>query len=111
MLAAVVICRTVHGSPLEVALFCTDAYKMNQFGAVPLAFGTGTGSELRHPLGVSIVGGLLVSQMITLLTTPVIYLYLDRFRRRPHEGGERRRRGVVAALAGVRERRREPPRG
>jgi multidrug efflux pump len=48
------------------------------FGALPLMFGTGSGSELRHPLGVSIVGGLLVSQVLTLFTTPVIYLTFDR---------------------------------
>ena len=52
------------------------------FGALPLAFGTGTGSELRRPLGISIVGGLLLSQLITLYTTPVVYLTLDRFRLR-----------------------------
>jgi multidrug efflux pump len=48
------------------------------FGALPLALGTGTGSELRRPLGISIIGGLLVSQLLTLFTTPVVYLYLDR---------------------------------
>ncbi len=50
------------------------------FGALPLAFGTGTGSELRRPLGLTIVGGLLLSQLITLYTTPVVYLELDRLR-------------------------------
>ena len=52
------------------------------FGALPLALGTGTGSELRRPLGVTIIGGLLVSQVLTLYTTPVVYLYLDRLRLR-----------------------------
>jgi multidrug efflux pump len=49
-------------------------------GALPLALGTGIGSELRRPLGITIVGGLIVSQMLTLFTTPVVYLYLDRLR-------------------------------
>src|SRR5262249_45994863 len=51
-------------------------------GALPLMLGAGTGYELRQPLGISIVGGLLVSQMLTLFTTPVIYLYFDRLGRR-----------------------------
>jgi multidrug efflux pump len=50
--------------------------------ALPLALITGDGAELRQPLGISIVGGLLVSQLLTLYTTPVVYLYLDRFRMR-----------------------------
>jgi multidrug efflux pump len=52
------------------------------FGALPLAFGAGTGSELRRPLGITIVGGLIVSQMLTLFTTPVVYLTFDRLRLR-----------------------------
>ena len=61
-------------------------------GALPLAFGRGDGAELRQPLGISIVGGLLVSQVLTLYTTPVIYLYLDRF-------GRWCSRAVVAAVS------------
>src|SRR5207248_4614453 len=49
-------------------------------GALPLALGTGTGSELHRPLGITIVGGLIVSQALTLFTTPVVYVYLDRMR-------------------------------
>ncbi len=65
-------------------------------GALPLALGTGTGSELRRPLGITIIGGLIVSQMLTLYTTPVVYLYFDRLqhwwdrvraRRREREAG------------------------
>jgi len=49
-------------------------------GGLPLALGTGTGSELRQPLGITIVGGLILSQALTLFTTPVVYLYMDRLR-------------------------------
>jgi len=65
------------------------------FGALPLAFGTGTGSELRRPLGITIVGGLIVSQMLTLYTTPVVYLFLDRLRLR----GQRRTQGAFPTAA------------
>jgi multidrug efflux pump len=61
------------------------------FGALPLMLGTGMGSELRHPLGISIVGGLLVSQLLTLFTTPVIYIYFDRVGQDIREWRARRR--------------------
>jgi multidrug efflux pump len=51
-------------------------------GGLPLALGTGTGSELRRPLGITIVGGLIVSQVLTLFTTPVVYLFFDRLARK-----------------------------
>ena len=59
-------------------------------GGVPLMLGTGAGSEIRQPLGYAIVGGLLLSQLLTLFTTPVVYLYLDRL-----SGFLRRERGTV----------------
>ncbi|HEY3908281.1 MAG TPA: efflux RND transporter permease subunit [Stellaceae bacterium] len=68
------------------------------FGSLPIAFGQGAGSELRQPLGIAIVGGLLVSQWLTLYTTPVVYLYLERFARwvgRPYRPSR-----VAEALSG-----------
>ena len=66
------------------------------FGALPLAFGSGTGSELRRPLGIALVGGLMVSQLLTLYTTPVIYLFFDGVARRV--SAFRGRRGVPATV-------------
>ena len=63
-------------------------------GALPLMLGTGVGSELRHPLGITMVGGLIFSQVLTLFTTPVIYLYFDRLSRRMHH--RRAEKGAVA---------------
>ncbi|MEO8344095.1 MAG: multidrug efflux RND transporter permease subunit [Betaproteobacteria bacterium] len=65
-------------------------------GALPLALGSGDGAEMRRPLGIAIMGGLLVSQVLTLYTTPVVYLYLDRFRLWLHRGWSRR--GLVATV-------------
>ena len=64
-------------------------------GALPLAIGFGQGSELRQPLGVTIIGGLVASQLLTLLTTPVVYVLLDKLRRR-HDGEEHLARAVAA---------------
>ncbi len=69
------------------------------FGAVPLALGTGMGSELRRPLGISIIGGLIVSQALTLFTTPVIYLFMDNLRLKIQ--GDKRARLFTAASEGA----------
>jgi multidrug efflux pump len=66
------------------------------FGALPLAFESGTGSELRNPLGITIIGGLLLSQLLTLYTTPVIYLYMERLRARLFPARPRRHRRLPA---------------
>ena len=66
------------------------------FGGLPLAFGNGVGSELRKPLGIAIVGGLLVSQLLTLYTTPVIYIYFDRFGKRFFKSEQKEEKKTVA---------------
>jgi len=70
-------------------------------GALPLAVTTGSGAEMRQPLGISIVGGLIVSQMLTLYTTPVVYIYLDRFR--VWVGSFRKRSQGTDLVGGVQE--------
>jgi multidrug efflux pump len=69
------------------------------FGNLPLALSLGTGSELRRPLGIAIVGGLVFSQMLTLYTTPVMYLYMDRLRLRWEAFRARNRKPLPPALA------------
>jgi multidrug efflux pump subunit AcrB len=71
-------------------------------GGLPLALGHGAGAEMRRPLGITIVGGLIVSQALTLFTTPVVYLFFDRLRGRFERAGSRRKagRGVAQVVAG-----------
>jgi multidrug efflux pump len=80
-----------HDSIRQAALIRFRPIMMTTFaamlGALPLAIGWGEGSEIRRPLGITIIGGLLVSQLITLLTTPVVYLYLDRLNNWRRKGG------------------------
>ena len=66
------------------------------FGAVPLALGTGDGAEMRQPLGIAIVGGLILSQLLTLYTTPVVYVLMDRLK-------SKRPRPVAASVAAIGE--------
>jgi multidrug efflux pump subunit AcrB len=68
------------------------------FGALPLALGRGTGSEFRRPLGIAVAGGLILSQVLTLYTTPVIYLFLDRLR---HWFLDRSKRTELGAQGGT----------
>jgi multidrug efflux pump len=78
-LSALVAIREASLKRLRPILMTTAAAAL---GALPLAIGLGEGSEIRQPLGVAIIGGLIASQFLTLLTTPVVYVALDRWRRR-----------------------------
>ena len=89
MIDFALVAEREHGSSPEEAIYQACMLRFRPImmttmaallGGLPLAFGTGTGSELRQPLGVTIVGGLIVSQCLTLFTTPVIYLFFDRLR-------------------------------
>jgi len=70
-------------------------------GALPLAVMTGQGSEMRRPLGIAIVGGLFISQILTLYTTPVVYIYLDRFHLWVKRTFRRNKRNVPSASSGA----------
>jgi multidrug efflux pump len=70
-------------------------------GGIPIALSTGNGAELRRPLGIAICGGLIVSQMLTLYTTPVVYLYMDRFRAWISGGKKLRRLDVLPAAPSI----------
>ncbi|MFZ0498002.1 MAG: efflux RND transporter permease subunit, partial [Steroidobacteraceae bacterium] len=105
--------RDIHGaesdvqSAIEAALLRFRPILMTTvaalFAALPLMLGTGTGSEVRSPLGLSITGGLLLSQLLTLFTTPVIYLYFDQLARRAKAWAHgREERGPPALPAGSR---------
>ena len=80
------------GMILLIGIVQKNAIMAALLGGLPLALGQGTGAELRRPLGITIVGGLMVSQLLTLYTTPVVYLYLDRFRLWFERGRSRLRR-------------------
>ncbi|HET9364454.1 MAG TPA: efflux RND transporter permease subunit, partial [Candidatus Angelobacter sp.] len=91
MIDFALVAERQEGKPPEEAIYQASLLRVRPImmttmaallGAVPLAFGTGTGSELRHPLGITIIGGLLLSQLFTLYTTPVIYIWFDKLARR-----------------------------
>ena len=91
MIDFALVAERQEGKPPEEAIYQASLLRFRPImmttmaallGAVPLAFGRGTGSELRHPLGITIIGGLLLSQLFTLYTTPVIYIWFDKLARR-----------------------------
>ncbi len=109
MIDFALVAEREHGKTPEEAIFESCLLRFRPImmttmaallGGLPLALGTGTGSELRRPLGITIVGGLVVSQALTLFTTPVVYLFFDRLRGRVEVMSQRRKTRREARIAG-----------
>ncbi len=109
MIDFALVAEREHGKTPEEAIFQACLLRFRPImmttmaallGGLPLALGTGTGSELRRPLGITIVGGLIVSQALTLFTTPVVYLFFDRLRLRVEKATKRSGKKSRPVIAG-----------